>query len=205
MHAETFSAAWCRGRFEQVEEENLEELWCCAKVVTPWQILLFRLCFSFDMFQISRQIMDWYWFWKKKITAGTRNLDWLLFQELFQFIGSSATFSINHWCAFTIIPVFWDLLRRFSTIPCFLTLWIKVVSVLLWTPGNLRNCIVSLQTYRTQWRYLPSVFFLFFFRCGRDVLHLKIFCAPSCLQVLFKWFMYSINLPVIRPGCGRVN
>ncbi len=114
-------------------------------------------------------------------------------------LGSFMTSWMSCRCALGVILVGWPLLGRFTTVPSFLHLWIMALTVVRWSPKAFINGFITLSRL-IHVNYFISHLFLNFgmICCSLSMLHFV-------RQVLFKWFLDSTGLAVIRPGCGWWN
>ncbi len=98
-----------------------------------------------------------------------------------------------------VILVGRPLLGRFTTAPSFLHLWIMALSVVRWSPKALEMALLPLLDW-----YMSTILFLI---CSWISLDRSMLCCSLSMlhfvrQVLFKWFLDSTGLAVIRLGCG---
>ncbi len=89
------------------------------------------------------------------------------------------------------------LLGRFTTVPNILHLWIMALTVVRCSPKALEMAL-------TLYRYMSTIMFLI---CSWISLDRGMMCCSLRMlhffrQVLFKWFLDSTGLAVIRPGFG---
>ncbi len=100
-------------------------------------------------------------------------------------------------CALGVILVGRPLLGRFTTVPSFLHLWIMALTVVHWSPKALEMALLPFPDW-----YMSTILFLI---CSWISLDRGMMCCSLSMlhfvrQVLFKWFLDSTGLAVIRPG-----
>ncbi len=109
---------------------------------------------------------------------------------------------ISHCCTLGVIFVGQPLPGRFTTVPSLIHLWIMALTVIRWSPKALDMALEPFPDW-----HMSTILFLI---CSWISLVCCIMCCSSSMlhfvrQILFKWFLDSTGLAVIRAACGLWN